>query len=119
MFRYGTATVHPHVFRSALGRYLEIHDYEVHQTDTGARITVEVDGTPDLEALGVDLRVALARAGLTDAEVQIDVTPELGRTQAGKRRAVAFRCAEQPHNAGRRAVGGLSTVRVNTVAHFC
>jgi phenylacetate-coenzyme A ligase PaaK-like adenylate-forming protein len=86
VFRYGSATVHPHVFRSALGRYLEVRDYEVQQTATGAHIGVEVDGTVDREALETDLRVALARAGLTDPEVQVEVAPELGRTQAGKRR---------------------------------
>jgi phenylacetate-coenzyme A ligase PaaK-like adenylate-forming protein len=86
VFRYDTTTVHPHVFRSVLGRYPEVRDYEVHQTSTGARVAIEAVGSPDLDGLTAGLRESLVRAGLTHPEVQIDVEPQLSRTKVGKRR---------------------------------
>ena len=59
VFRYDTTTVHPHVFRSVLGRHLEVRDYEVHQTSRGARVAIEAQGSPDLDGLTAGLRESL------------------------------------------------------------
>lgn len=87
VFRYGDVTVHPHVFRSAIGRHLGVQDYEVAQTARGAVVRV-VDGTGAVDgtALGRDISDRLRRAGLPTPDVEVVVVDRLARTAVGKRR---------------------------------
>ena len=86
VLRYDTTIVQPHVFRSVLGRHLEVRDYEVHQTPSGARVAVETQGSLDIDGLAAGLRAALVQAGLPDPDVRVEVEPQLSRTKVGKRR---------------------------------
>lgn len=86
VFRYPDVTLHPHVFRSAIGRHLDVRDYEVCQTAAGAAVQVEAPGTFDADGLTHDLRLALERAGLSQPDVSVTVVGSLRRTTVGKRR---------------------------------
>jgi phenylacetate-CoA ligase len=86
LFRYGTVTVHPHVFRSALSRHGEIRDYLVCQTPNGAEVAVAARAGFDPVGLEHELTRALSRAGLTDPSVAVTVSDDLPRTAVGKRR---------------------------------
>ena len=87
LFRYGDVTVHPHVFRTAIGRHLEITDFEVEQTERGAVVRVVAGSTlaehPTLRGELVD---GLRAAGVPAREVELIAVDALGRTAVGKRR---------------------------------
>ena len=51
-FVYDGRRVHPHVFRSALARHAGVVEYQVRQTEHGARVTVRCAARVDLERLG-------------------------------------------------------------------
>ena len=56
-FVYGDGvSVHPHLFRSILGREPAISEYQVQQTRTGAAIVVCTDDAVDIESLLASLR---------------------------------------------------------------
>jgi hypothetical protein len=57
----GGVLVHPHVFRSALGRVPEVIEYQVRQTPDGAEIAVRVASAIDLEPIRRELQDTLAR----------------------------------------------------------
>ena len=63
-FVYDGRRVHPHVFRSALGRHPGVVEYQVRQTADGARIAVRCGAPVRLEALGHEVADALAQLGL-------------------------------------------------------
>jgi phenylacetate-coenzyme A ligase PaaK-like adenylate-forming protein len=86
IFHYADVAVHPHTFRSVLSRHLGIVDHEVHQTDDGARVRVVGAGDVDAASLAAELTTALARAGLTEPQVEVEQVAELPRTGVGKRR---------------------------------
>ena len=54
-FRYGHLTVHPHVFRSALGGHRHVIEYQVHQTARGANLAVRCREGADLAGLRAQL----------------------------------------------------------------
>ena len=91
----GGVQIHPLVFRTPLGQNSRIEQYQVHQTEHGARIGVIAAGKIDTAALKQDLIAALAKAGLANAEIDIQCVDELERhKETGKlRRFVPLRLA--------------------------
>jgi phenylacetate-coenzyme A ligase PaaK-like adenylate-forming protein len=78
----GGIEVHPHVFRSALGRLPEVTEYQVRQTPRGADIAVRLAGDVmdvDLAPVQRELVVSLARLGLTEPEVTLTTVDHLDR----------------------------------------
>jgi hypothetical protein len=73
--------VHPLVFRTPLGQNSAIEQYQVHQTERGARIGIIATGPIDLAALKKQLTDALASAGLANAEIELDLVDTLERHQ--------------------------------------
>jgi hypothetical protein len=76
--------VHPHVFRSALGRRATVVEYQVRQTLRGAEIAVRCCGPLDLDSLQRDIVHALARVGLPHPEVRVSTVDRIDRGVAGK-----------------------------------
>ena len=84
-FIYGDGvSVHPHLFRSILGREPAISEYQVQQTRAGAEIIVCADGTVDVEALNHKLQEALARSGCPEPTVKVTVVESIPRLATGK-----------------------------------
>jgi phenylacetate-coenzyme A ligase PaaK-like adenylate-forming protein len=79
VFVYDGRRVHPHVFRSSLGRRAGIVEYQVRQTEDGARIAVRCGGSVDLERLGSEIADGLAALGVPRPAVEITVVPRLER----------------------------------------
>ncbi len=65
-FHYGDLTVHPHAFRTALGRQRHIVEYQVRQTATGAEVAARCVGPVDFTTLGAEIAAELARLGMAD-----------------------------------------------------
>jgi phenylacetate-CoA ligase len=75
------------VFRTPLGQNSHIEQYQVHQTPTGAKIGVIATGPVDVPALKQELVDGLAKAGLADAEIEIEIVDTLERhKETGKLR---------------------------------
>jgi phenylacetate-coenzyme A ligase PaaK-like adenylate-forming protein len=91
LFRYGDVTVHPHVFRTAIGRHLEIADFDVAQTERGVVVRI-VGAAVDGAALSGEISDGLRRAGLGAPEVDVVVVDRLPRTTVGKRRPFVPTC---------------------------
>ena len=79
MFAYEGRRVHPHVFRSALGRHAGIVEYQVRQTADGARIAVRCGAPVDLQAVRDHVAEALAGAGLPRPTVEVQAVDRLER----------------------------------------
>ncbi|WP_339909061.1 hypothetical protein [Symmachiella dynata] len=75
----GDTKIHPMIFRSILGQEPHISEYQVQQTSTGARVLAMTHGDIPGDALKTALVRALAQGGLTNAEVSIEVVPDLPR----------------------------------------
>ena len=85
-FRYpGGATIHPHVFGSALRRDPGIVTYQVRQTPAGAEI-LAVGVPADPAGLESALASELRRHGLADPAVTVRTVDEPGRLASGKTR---------------------------------
>jgi len=85
-FTYANGTtIHPHVFRSALG-HEHLIEYQVRQTPTGADITAVKSARVDTTALARRIEDALRGLGLTDPTVTITLTKTLERQATGKLR---------------------------------
>jgi phenylacetate-coenzyme A ligase PaaK-like adenylate-forming protein len=83
----GDIHIHPLVFRTPLGQNSNIEQYQVHQTEHGARIGVIATGPIDVAALKDELTQGLAKAGLPNAEIEIDLVDSLERhKETGKLR---------------------------------
>lgn len=78
-FAYGSAQVHPHLFRSRLGEDEAVVEYQVLQTDRGA--TVRIVATADVrsEQLARRLEDDLASHGVDDPRVTIEVVDGIDR----------------------------------------
>lgn len=75
------------MFRTPLGQNSHIEQYQVRQTEHGASIGVIATGKLDIAALRQDLIAALAKAGLANAEIDIQCVDELERhKETGKLR---------------------------------
>ena len=83
-FDYGTARVHPHIFRSRLAQERGIVEYQIRQTATGAQIDIRRDGRVDMEALRAGLVGDLRRAGLSTPDVVIAAVSSIPRPASGK-----------------------------------
>ena len=84
-FVYGEGvSVHPHLFRSILGREPAISEYQVQQTRAGAEIIVCAEGPFDVEGLNRELQEALARSGCPEPAVTVTVVESIPRLAAGK-----------------------------------
>ena len=85
IFVYDDAlTVHPHLFRAALGHHREILEYQVRQTQRGVTIGLVAAAVVDVETLRTSITAGLAEVGLTDPRVDIETLDELPRQSSGK-----------------------------------
>jgi phenylacetate-coenzyme A ligase PaaK-like adenylate-forming protein len=76
--------VHPHVFRSALGRERGIIEYQVRQTPHGAAIHLRLAGRIDLRRLRLGVVSQLASLGLHEPVVTLTPVQCLERQATGK-----------------------------------
>jgi phenylacetate-coenzyme A ligase PaaK-like adenylate-forming protein len=83
-FTYGGLAVHPHLFRSPLGRRPQVLEYQVRQTRRGAAIAVRTRGQLDFDALRSDIVEGLTRIGFTAPDVSITPVERLERQPTGK-----------------------------------
>jgi phenylacetate-CoA ligase len=81
-FIYDDVIVHPHVFRTVLGRAQGIAEYRVIQTQAGA--DVQVRGHGDFRALRRDLTRGLAELGVNEPDVSIETVGGFERQKTGK-----------------------------------
>jgi phenylacetate-coenzyme A ligase PaaK-like adenylate-forming protein len=79
VFAYDDLRVHPHVFRSALGRHAGVVEYQVRQTPRGARVAVRCGGPVDLDRLGIELADELAALGLARPTVEVSAVERIER----------------------------------------
>jgi phenylacetate-coenzyme A ligase PaaK-like adenylate-forming protein len=79
VFVYDGRRVHPHVFRSALGRRAGVVEYQVRQTPRGARISVRCSTPVDLEGLRGEIALGLATLGVSRPDVEITAVERLQR----------------------------------------
>jgi phenylacetate-CoA ligase len=79
----GGQVVHPHAFRSVLGRERGVVEYQVRQTPAGAEVLV-VGDPPDPAAVGRRLEAELARVGVVAPAVEVRVVDRLDRQATGK-----------------------------------
>lgn len=84
VFRYGSRSVHPHVFRSPLSRRPEITEYQVRQTASGADVDVHAVGPCATGELAADIAAALAGVGVPDPQVEVHAVERLERPASGK-----------------------------------
>jgi phenylacetate-CoA ligase len=77
-------SIHPHVFRSSLGQYRPIVEYQVRQTERGADIRVVAEAQVDTALIEHTIGQALAALGLDQPEVTITLEPALDRQVTGK-----------------------------------
>ncbi|MCH9735175.1 MAG: phenylacetate--CoA ligase family protein [Actinomycetia bacterium] len=93
-FCYPTSTIPASVFRHILGTDPRISEYQVRQTAGGAEILAV--GNPDVDHLTSSMIDALAKHGLNDPDVQIQLVQNLPRQQAsGKLRRFVPLTAQQ------------------------
>jgi phenylacetate-CoA ligase len=79
VFVYDGRRVHPHLFRSALGRHAGVVEYQVRQTRDGARIAIRCGGPVDLERLRGEIAEALGRSGVPGPVVEMTAAERLER----------------------------------------
>jgi phenylacetate-CoA ligase len=85
IFRYaGDIRVHPHVFRSPLGRQRAVIAYQVRQTDRGANIDVQLIGDLRVRDLQAEIEGALQKVGLANPEITVTPVDSLDRGATGK-----------------------------------
>ena len=77
-------SIHPHLFRSALGQHRLIVEYQVRQTARGADIELVAGAPIDTAHIGQAIGQALAAAGLDQPEVNVTLRPALDRLGTGK-----------------------------------
>lgn len=79
-FTYASGVkIHPMVFRDVLGQDRHISEYQVQQTERGARVLAITHGEFSAAASEAALITALAEAGLHGADVTIESVAELPR----------------------------------------
>jgi phenylacetate-coenzyme A ligase PaaK-like adenylate-forming protein len=79
VFVYGGRRVHPHVFRSALSRHAGVVEYQVRQTERGARIAVRCAGPVDLDRLGAEIGGGLHALGVPHPLIDVVAVKRLER----------------------------------------
>jgi phenylacetate-CoA ligase len=78
-FVYHGHRVHPHLFRSELGREAGIIEYQVRQTPAGAAIAVRCTAPVRLDGLRDRIAAALVRSGLERPQVTVEMADRLER----------------------------------------
>ncbi len=76
--------VHPHLFRSILGKHSSISEYQVSQAPAGARITVCLTAPVDPEEIAAEIAGALATTGLDCPSVVVEPAASIPRLATGK-----------------------------------
>jgi phenylacetate-CoA ligase len=79
VFVYQGRRVHPHLFRSELGREAGVVEYQVRQTPAGAAIAVRCTAPVSLDGLRDRVAAALARSGLERPQVTVEIVDRLER----------------------------------------
>ena len=79
VFVYRDRRVHPHLFRSELGRESGVVEYQVRQTPLGARIAIRCSTPVNLDALSNRIVAALARSGMERPQVTVEAISRLER----------------------------------------
>ena len=95
-FVYDGRRVHPHVFRSALSRHAGVVEYQVRQTEHGARITVRCAARVDLERLGGEIADALAGLGVPRPAIEVTAVERLERDPGPAKLRRFVPLADQP-----------------------
>ena len=75
----GGIHIHPMIFRTPLGQNPGIAEYQVFQTRDGAKIAVVATGPIDVATLRQELIDGLAKSGLPNAQIEIDLVDSLKR----------------------------------------
>ena len=83
LFDYEGVRVHPHVFRSPLGREPSVVEYQVRQTLTGATILMRCTVAPDLDRLRTRIVEGLRRAGVGGRSVDLRIVEQIPPSRAG------------------------------------
>lgn len=85
VFTYASGIrIHPHLFRSALGRERNILEYQVRQTWRGADISIRCSGDVDVSALRSEIAKGLKALGLEDPALSIAQVDRFERLDTGK-----------------------------------
>ena len=85
VFRYpGGSVLHPHTFRSVLGRDARVVEYQVRQTVRGADVLLRTCGSVEVERLARVLEAALDRVGCPQPSVTVRVVERIPRVGVGK-----------------------------------
>src|SRR5262245_41565365 len=85
VFRYPSGiVVHPHAFRSVLGRDAQVLEYQVRQTVRGADVLLRTRGSVDVEPLARALEAELDRVGCPQPLVTARVVARISRVGVGK-----------------------------------
>ena len=79
VFVYQGRRVHPHLFRSELGREPGVVEYQVRQTPLGARIAVRCSAPVNLDGLSHRIAAALGRSGVERPQITIEAVSRLER----------------------------------------
>ena len=103
VFTYQGRRVHPHLFRTALGREAGIVEYQVRQTPAGAAIAVRCSAPVSLDGLRDRIAVGLIDAGLERPQVTVEIVDRFERPggPAKLKRFVPLEAAPAPLSAGR------------------
>jgi phenylacetate-CoA ligase len=87
VFRYPSGiVVHPHAFRSVLGRDARVIEYQVRQTVRGGDVLIRTRGSVDVERLARALEGELDRVGCPQPLVTARVVERIPRVGVGKLR---------------------------------
>jgi phenylacetate-coenzyme A ligase PaaK-like adenylate-forming protein len=85
LFRYpGGVAVHPHVFRTVLGRDPRIREYQVRQTPAGAELLLCAPAELPVSAIARQVEAELARIGLPAPHVTAAIVDGFERRGTGK-----------------------------------
>ena len=85
VFTYpGGVTVHPHAFRSVLGRDARVIEYQVRQTLRGADVLLRTHGPVDVEHIARALEAELNRVGYGHPLVTARIVEDVPRVGVGK-----------------------------------
>ena len=79
VFVYDGLRVHPHVFRSALGRHSGVVEYRVRQTAAGAQVPMRCGAPVDLDRVSLDIADALGALGLVRPVIEVTAVERLER----------------------------------------
>lgn len=79
VFLYDGLRVHPHVFRSVLGRHAGIVEYQVRQSEDGARIAVRCGAPVVLELVSAEIAAGLAALGVPRPVIDVTAVERLQR----------------------------------------